>query len=675
MQQAIVSHPESLQWNPKERVLLLLKDIQTIVGNTKPVNGIAIDELSKNLIDTLSGLVADIIQSIEWSERLWQINIEKLVELLGILALFPWFKRFLLPLYDNITLAIRDEIAQNQPGDWMDNLSSLESWYSILRELVLTWWKIPDLYGGTRALIDDPTIYGIEITDNPTYHWLFESSRGDSKVSRLLARVWTAVGTMGNHIIGTLKQVSTEEKLQPSREDILKRRLESLFNIGIWALSIWDEQAFRRDMDLYFEYVRRFANWNAEYFNFKVRENEELFLRYPFLFAYFKEKISKFSNPKEVADSLFEVARIHFSYHKNPLFVFDILEEVAWDLSYWTSSDLVRECLEMLILDPTTNGIQIQRGMKIMGLIHPETNWWALNLITIWKLCEQYQYSVSSQEAYALVESNIKKITHEDQRLEAKLSLYKAQWMKDREKEVLADIEGKIAKGPRDDLWDHFYTRILVLAWEEYGRNWDMAWVVLLRDKIMQTHSYPNDHVRDMILGAIEWMVKWEQYAHIETAIDLIPVNLRWSGINKVVYSFISTWKLERALVWATNRANHRDANVISDQPSDLIGRILEESIHRWDENMSQRCLETLLDYPINEWAIKRVKDAYLRSPYLFTNHYLVTFSRHCISNFQAWVKSSHLTEVVKFLQELRVDNTSWISEWVRFLTTSVLNA
>lgn len=674
MQQPTVFQLESLQWKPKERVLLLLKDIQTIVGNTKPANDSAIDELSKNLIDTLSRLVADIIQSIEWSERLWQINTEKLVELLGILALFPWFKRFLLPLYDIITLAIRDEIAQNEPGDWIDNLSSLESWYLILRELVLTWWKIPDLYWDTRALIDDPTIYGIETIGDPTYHWLFESKIGGSRIRQLLGKVWTAVGTVRANLMNT-QQASTEKKLQPSREELLKRRMELIFNIAIWALSIWDEGAFRRDMDLYFEYVKRFANWNAEYFHSKVRDNEELFLRYPFLFAYFKDKISEFNNPKEVADSLFEIARIHFSYHKNPLFVFDILEEVAWDLSYWTSSNLVRDCLELLITDLTAGPHQIRRGIKIIWSIHPETNWWTLNLISAWKLCKQYQYYDLAQEAYALAENNIQRITYEDQKLQARLSLYKTQWMKDREKEVLTEIEGIIVRGPRSDLWDHNYTRILVLSWEEYGRNWNIEWVISLRNKITQTHSYPNDHIRDMVLGAIEWMVKWEQYAHIGAAIDLISVNLRWSGVNKVVYSLISAWKLELALVWATNRVNHRDANVISDQPSDLIGIILEESIYRQDRNMSQRCLETLLHYPINEWVIKRVKDAYRRSPHLFTNQYLVTFSRHCISNFHAWVKSSHLTEVVKFLQEIHVDTISWISEWVRSLAITALNA
>ena len=74
---------------------------------------------------------------------------------------------------------------------------------------------------------------------------------------------------------------------------------------------------------------------------------------------------------------------------------------------------------------------------------------------------------------------------------------------------------------------------------------------------------------------------------------------------------------------------------------------------------MSHKCLQALLSFSINEWVIKSVKDAYLRSPHLFTNQYIADFSRHCISNFHAWVKSSYLVAVVKFLREIHLDGAS----------------
>ena len=131
-----IATPESIE--PKNRALDLLKNIQGLINNIESTDETVVGTLNAVLLDTVKGLIADIILSVNQSKRLWYLNTEKLVELLDILASFPGFKPFLLPLYDIIVDAIRDEIQQNESGSWMDDLSSLESGYSILQKLVLT---------------------------------------------------------------------------------------------------------------------------------------------------------------------------------------------------------------------------------------------------------------------------------------------------------------------------------------------------------------------------------------------------------------------------------------------------------------------------------------------------------------------------------------------------------
>lgn len=652
-----IATPESIE--PKSRALDLLKNIQGLINNIESTNETVVGSLNAVLLDTIKGLIVDIIVSVDQSERLWYLITEKLVDLLGILASFPGLKPFLLPLYDIIVDATRDEIRQNKSGSWMDDLSSLESGYSILQKLVVTWWKTPELHWQIRSLIDDITIYGLEKSDLHIYRWLFEAEKSESwSLQLFVKKIWGTVANIRNNFGEKPRTPDSREQLKPKREELVKRRLESLFHIALWALSLWDELSFKRDMDTYFEYTHTFNQWNSEYFSFRIKENKEIFMKHPFLYEYFIGKMRSFSKPKEVADSLFEITKIHFSEHKNVKFVFDTLENIAGNLNYWMASDFIRECLEWVIPDPTVDAKEISRGIAILWLIDPETNWWTQNLVRVWKLCEQYDYKELSQEAYGLAEKNMNKITHDNQRLEAQLSLYKAQWSKDKLAWVWREVEARVEKWPRDDLWENTYTRISVLASREYGRKWDMESILKTMDTIKKTHSYPDDHVRDMILGAIEGMVEAERYEQIPEVITLIPQNIRGSGVNEVVYSLISAWKLELALEWAGNRIDHGDANIISDQSSDLIGRVLEESMNRGDAIMIRKCLEALLEFPINEWVINRVKKIYNKNPQFFTGDYLSRFSRHCISRFHTFVRSSHLVEVIQFLQEISINGT-----------------
>ena len=87
MQQEIVQSDNSKN-NPKNRALDLLTQIKRVTDSVKTSETEMNGTINGVLLDTVRGLIHDVMNSIEQSERLWQLNTEKLVKLLEILASF-----------------------------------------------------------------------------------------------------------------------------------------------------------------------------------------------------------------------------------------------------------------------------------------------------------------------------------------------------------------------------------------------------------------------------------------------------------------------------------------------------------------------------------------------------------------------------------------------------------
>lgn len=168
-----------------------------------------------------------------------------------------------------------------------------------------------------------------------------------------------------------------------------------------------------------------------------------------------------------------------------------------------------------------------------------------------------------------------------------------------------------------------------------------------------EKEEFPEDYVTKILEGAMIGFVGSGDYDSAFECVEKTPPSSQGTNLNRMVRLLSAAGKFKEALEFAGKRNRFRDANVIADDSSDLIAKIMLDANGQGASTVTKRCLDLLLLHPMNEYVLRDIVNVYRTNREIFDSGYFLKLFPHATKSYKSWVSTSHFKAVLETFREI----------------------
>lgn len=629
---------------------------------------------------------------------------ETLAEAAGELARHPALQPLAGQIFEEVVREIFATLEENKPGDWMDDLSSVEEAHGILRTIVEEMSHVPEFHQAALQLMNTPALYGLSSNLRPSNSDTITTlAEQNTEQGIVLISVRSQVASIESielqdntkRLIGALSKRKKGEALQPTLGELLRTRIDLLFTLGQNSYRSGNRELGISCFTEYLRLVNTYGQEIAVYPFFQICKVVDIFQQDQEMFQLFLDKLRNFPDLRERANILAEMSAAHFRQHQDPDLAVDLIAKrnIPEYLTSLQGFDFLKELIRFvanlpeqpipatLSAEPLQGSItKLIASVRAMLTSAPKERYTRAELFEKLKnIAERLEKGSLKADIYATFGNVLTSEDSQQSRTWYQEALLLGQNLEPSERLEIAcplirtgkadgNLEEELENGEmalRKELTGPGYIsmsgtpqRILSDLCYEYALADNIAAIDRLMQYVAASVQYPEDALVSACQAAIRGYGQRRDYKQVLAFVER-------SGGKSVRTSFAIAVRVmaenkdyEIALQFARQSKNATDSNLIATEPSGILIIILEAAAKNGDYTVCQQLLQEALTFTLNEYDLKKVANILEKHGELFERDYLVQLYTEACERFQAWIVHHHYRTLLSLLRNLIIPKT-----------------